>query len=449
MRSLTELWGRQGAETAATRTAFVLSGGAAMGALQVGMLRALMERRIHPDVILGCSVGAINGVVLAGGPSLATVGRMQDVWMDLIDRELVPTGLLPSPVQLVRKGESISTNEGLRDLLEEIVPADTFEGLEVAFQCVATDISAGSEAWFETGRVVPAILASAAVPVVFPTVEIDGHRFLDGGIVDEVPVRRAVELGANRIYVLQVGTLDHPRPELRRPLDAALLSYWIARRSRLLDDLARVPADVEVILLPHGDPEPVRFDDLSSSALLMDIAYRASAEHLDALAEGRIEPTFGPHPVPTRRSEPPDDAEGRVATAQRLFAAARELIGRPSTETGTAVDTPGPAESSAEPSGDVARAADDGGVTESKGRLLERAEALGPAMRALINRMLERDVDVEEATKVDVDEIGAVEGSVDGSAPTTVTDGDADDTRPARDATGRQSDPDADHSPEK
>lgn len=394
MRSLAELWPRAGEGSSATRTAFVLSGGAAMGSLQVGMLRALIERRIHPDVILGCSIGAINGVVLAGGPSLATVGRMQDVWMDLIAGDLVPTGLLPSQVQLLRKGESIASNDGMRDLLARIVPADTFADLQVPFQCVATDIDAGVEAWFDTGEVVPAVLASSAVPAVFPTVEIDGVRYLDGGIVNDVPVRRAVELGANRIYVLQVGALDHPRPQLRRPIDAALVSYWIAKRSRLLDDLARVPDDVEIVMLPYGDPDPVRFDDLSSSAVLMDIAYRASSDHLDALAEGRIEPTFGPQPSPEPTRRRAGSEEGAFAAAQRLFAAARELVGRTGIESRDDGDeeTAGdgvPVDGGASPVG--GSTVDPGGEVESRGSLLERAEAVGPAMRALITRIFERE----------------------------------------------------------
>ncbi len=411
MRSLTELWSRPDAGDGGTRTAFVLSGGAAMGALQVGMLRALVERRILPDLILGCSIGAINGVVLAGGPTLQTVGRMQDIWMDLIARELVPTGLLPSPVQLVRKGESISSNDAMRGLLEEIVPAAEFEGLSVPFQCVATDIDTGTAAWFDSGPVVPPVLASSAVPAIFPTVEIGGRRHLDGGIVDDVPIHRAVELGANRIYVLQVGALDRPRRELRRPVDAAFLAYWIARRNRLLGDLARVPDHVEVVLLPHGDPEPVRFDDVSSSAHLMDLSYRASADHLDALADGRLEPTFGPlgEPAPDQLRVRSD--EGGFATAHRLFAAARDLIARPgaaerseSDEAG-ATDSGAPGVAGVTATGPVISLFDTGRIDdtappevfeepdESRGRLIERAEALGPAMRALITRMFEREAD--------------------------------------------------------
>ncbi len=395
MRSLSEIWPRHDHAGRPAKTAFVLSGGAAMGALQVGMLRALIERRIMPDLILGCSVGALNGVVLAGGPSLATVGRMQDVWMDLIDREIVPTGLLPSPVQLVRKGESISSNEGLRDLLDEVVPAATFEELTVPFACVATNIDDAVEHWFEAGDLASAVLASASIPAVFPAVEIDGVRYLDGAIVDDVPVQRAVELGATRIFVLQVGGIDRPRPDPKRPLDVALLAYWIARRHRLLEDLARIPDDVEVVILPHGNPAPVRYNDLSSSAHLMDIAYRASSDHLDARLDGRIPPTFGP--VRDRALTEPESAGGteeaaELETAHRLFDAARSVIGLGEPRGDAFVE---PAAANGETVGasdavDGAGAVDEPDTREAKLRIIERAESIGPAMRALVDRVLER-----------------------------------------------------------
>lgn len=413
MRSLSELWPRPPHTTKPAKTAFVLSGGAAMGALQVGMLRALIERRIVPDLIVGCSIGAINGVVLAGGANLATVGRMQDVWMDLIDRELVPTGLLPSPVQLVRKGESISSNEAMRTLLEEIVPVRTFDQLEIDFSCVATDIDDATGHWFTEGDLVDAVLASSAIPAVFPPVMIDGVRYLDGGIVDDVPVRRAVEAGATRIFVLQVGEIERPRPEMRRPLDAAFLAYWIARRHRLIEDLERIPDDVEVIILPHGNPEPVRYNDLSSSAHLMDIAYRAGSEYLEAWIAGTAPPSLGPlRTVPVDDEDEPADADdpSEFETARRLLDSAKALIGlgdqrdrRGTSEAdgpGVAVSTVGPTDraggfdSTADAAASTVSEADDGagedGDQAAITRLVERAESLGPAMRALVDRVLER-----------------------------------------------------------
>ncbi len=262
-------------------TAFVLSGGGNMGALQVGMLRALLERRIRPSLILGCSVGALNGAAVASEPTLAMVGRLQDLWLDLEDSEVLPTGLLPTTVQLARKGVALHSNEPLRRVIEEILTPQSFGELAVPFQCVATDIDAAREVWFSEGPLIDPILASAAIPAVLPPVEIDGVRYIDGAVVNDVPVSRAVELGATTIYVLHTGTLERPRPEPRRPFDMALDAYWIARRARFQRDLAHLPPDVEVVILPTGEAPAIRFNDLSHSAALIDVAYRASAAALD------------------------------------------------------------------------------------------------------------------------------------------------------------------------
>ena len=192
---------------------------------------------------------------------------------------------------------------------------------------------------------------------------IDGVRYFDGAVVDDVPVTRAVELGATRIFVLQVGGVDRPRPVPRRPLDMAVLAYWIARRHRLLDDLALIPDDVEVVILPHGNPAPVRYNDLSRSAQLMDTSYRSSSEHLDARADGRILPTFGPlhgRDLPSAISTADADEIAELEAARELYEAAAS---------------------------ELAPKLPDGG--SGQGAIATRAEAIGPAMRALVDRVRE------------------------------------------------------------
>ncbi len=260
--------------------AFVLSGGGNLGALQIGMLRALAEHDIWPDVVLGCSVGAINGVAVAEDPTLVGVARMERLWRELDGRDLMPSGLLPGAVAMARRGEAISDNAGLRQLLEVQLEARTFEELVVPFQCVATDVLGVREVWFTSGPLIEPILASAAIPAVYPAVEIDGIRYLDGAIVDDVPVGRAVELGAGTIYVLQVGAFSRPRPEPRRPLDVAVQSYWIARHHRFKRDLEAMPPGVDVHLLPTGQTPTMRYNDFTRSAELIALAYEASNDYL-------------------------------------------------------------------------------------------------------------------------------------------------------------------------
>jgi NTE family protein len=280
MRSLRGLLGRH----QPAMTAFVLSGGGNMGALQVGMLRALFERHIRPDLVLGSSVGALNGVAVALEPSLATVGRLEEVWVDLEHRKILPAGMIPATVQLARRGVALHSNAGLRTLIEQVIGTRSFADLLVPFQCVATDIEKAREVWFSEGPLIEPILASAALPAVLPPVEIDGVRYMDGAVLNDVPVTRAVSLGATHVYVLHTGTFERPRPEPRRPFDLALQAYWIARRARFQRDLAALPPEVEVTILPTGEAPLVRFNDLTQSRRLIDLAYRASAA---ALQTGR------------------------------------------------------------------------------------------------------------------------------------------------------------------
>lgn len=284
--------------------AFVLSGGGNLGALQIGMLRALAEQGVRPDLVLGCSVGAINGAGLAEDPTPAGIGRLERLWGSLDGKRLMPSGLLPPAVGLARRGESIHGNGGLRRELEERLQARRFEDLSVPFQCVATDVLAVRETWFHAGPLIDPVLASAALPAVYPAVEIDGVRYLDGAIVDDVPVGRAVELGARTVYVLQVSAFARPRPEPRRPLDVAVQSYWIARHHRFKRELEAVPPDVDVHLLPTGATPSMRYNDFTRSGELMAQAYRASSDYL----AGR--PAVPAVPVGTELPPVPADDEG-------------------------------------------------------------------------------------------------------------------------------------------
>ena len=275
------------------RTAFVLSGGGNLGALQVGMLTALAEHDIVPDVVLGCSVGALNGAAYSRAPTRAGVQRLADRWRDIESPTLMPSSLVPNALQLLRKGASLHDNQGLRETVEAMLGDQlTFESLAVEFQCVATNVDTAMAEWFTEGQVVPAVLASAALPAVYPPVELDGVRYLDGGVVDNVPVARAVELGCNRIFVLHVGPHSRPEADIRRPLDGALLAYWLARNNRFARDLAALPEGVEVVVLPPGRRPELKYDDFSRSADLIRQGYTNSAEFLETRAEEiRAEPT--------------------------------------------------------------------------------------------------------------------------------------------------------------
>ena len=294
--------------------AFVLSGGGNLGAMQIGMLKALSERGIVADQVLGCSVGALNGAAYASDPSPEGVAALEAAWLELTDDQLMPSGWIPRSVQLARKGEALHDNEGLRTLTESVITARRFDDLEVPFQCVATRVADAAEVWFSEGRLIPAILASAALPAVYPAVEIDGHGHIDGGVVNDVPIARAVELGYRRIVVLQVGNYDRPRPQPKRPLDMLIQSFWIARRHRFHRDLHNLPSSTRVHVLPTGDHPEVRYNDFSRTEHLIQHAYEATAARLDSTPHTEMwsdqvarpslgEPVAPPEPDPTEIPE--------------------------------------------------------------------------------------------------------------------------------------------------
>jgi NTE family protein len=273
------------------RVAFVLSGGGNLGAIQVGMLRALVERDIVPDVVLGCSVGAMNGAAFALAPTMAGVRRLEAHWTRST-YTIMPSSRLPSAVQLIRKGESLHGNDGMRQGLEMLLGSTRrFEDLTIPFECVAAVVETAAEHWFADGPLIPAVMASAALPAVFPVMEVEGIRYVDGGVVDNVPVSRAVDLGCREIYVLHVGRHGRPDAEVRRPIDAALQAYWVARNGRFARDLAALPDGVEAVILPPGRRPEVRYDDFSQTAEMIRQGYDNSAEFLDERAASALERT--------------------------------------------------------------------------------------------------------------------------------------------------------------
>jgi len=267
------------------RTAFVLGGGGLLGAVEVGMLRALFEAGVRPDLVLGTSVGALNGLVAASDPSPASVDRLRELWHGIGESGTVyPGGTLRQVRRAVRTGTHLHSVEPLRERLEQEFGELDFADLAVEFQCCAASIERATEHWFATGPVVPAVLASAAVPGLLPPAEVDGEHFLDGGIVNSIPLDRAVHLGAERIFVLQVGRIDRPLVVPRRPWQVARVSFEIARRHRFTSQLASLPDGVEVHVLPAGgtrkDDSLLAYRDASLVADRITRAYEVSADYL-------------------------------------------------------------------------------------------------------------------------------------------------------------------------
>ncbi|HUR75920.1 MAG TPA: patatin-like phospholipase family protein, partial [Sporichthya sp.] len=232
-------------------TAFVLGGGGMLGAAEVGMLQALAEHGVEPDLVLGTSVGAINGAAYACRPGVEAATRLAQMWAELGSSDVFAGGVVASLGTLARSsGTHLYTNDRLRSLVSTHVPVAQFEDLTVPFQCVAACVERAAAHWFTGGPLIEAVLASCAVPGLLPAVRVGTEHFLDGGLVDSLPVGRALALGATEIYALHVGRLEQPLRAPRRPWEVASVAFEIARRSRFTDAMAALPAEVRVHVLP-------------------------------------------------------------------------------------------------------------------------------------------------------------------------------------------------------
>jgi NTE family protein len=269
-------------------TAFVLGGGGVLGAHEIGMLRALAEAGIKPDVVVGTSVGAINGAFVAADPQDAAE-RLGQLWQGDALGQAFSESLWGRAVRLARSGTHLHSIEPLRQVLADMLPADDFTGLRVPFHCVAASIERASPRWFSSGPIVPAVLASCAVPGLLPPVEIDGEHYFDGGLVHSIPVGRAVALGARTVYVLHVGRIERPLTVPRRPWEVGLVAFEIARRYRFHEEMSALPDNVCVHVLPTGaartapDLSQLRYRDKTKVTESIERAYTASASYLAEL----------------------------------------------------------------------------------------------------------------------------------------------------------------------
>ena len=268
--------------------AFVLGGGGRWGAVEVGMLAALVDAQIAPDLIVGTSIGAVNGAIFGADPSAAGVERLEAAWSSLADSDVFTPRRRDQLRNLVRLAPSLMSSAPLEHWLAEHCAADSFDDLVVPFQCVAAPIERAAEVWFTSGSLRPALLASCSVPGLLPPTAIGDEHFYDGGLVNSVPISRAIECGATEIYILQVGRIEQRLSVPTRWFEAGLVAFEISRRHRFATVSDDVPSGVTVHLLPSGnvlrpsDRRQMKVTDFGDTANLIAGARRASTEYLAA-----------------------------------------------------------------------------------------------------------------------------------------------------------------------
>ena len=273
-------------------TAFVLAGGGSLGAVQVGMLQALTEHGVRPDFVVGASAGAINAAYFAADPTAKGAYALDALWRNLRRSDVMPMRLRDILRVAMRRGHLVDPT-GLRRLLERHLPYRRLEDAAIPMHAVATDVVSGRETLLSSGPVVDAVLASAAIPGVFPPVRIDGRDLIDGGVANNTPISSALALGATRVFVLPTGFACAlrrvPGSAIGRALHA--LSLLIARQ--LTHDIERYGARVALHVVPPLCPVDTSPYDYSACGKLID---RARATTRIWIGDGGLEQPCGvPH----------------------------------------------------------------------------------------------------------------------------------------------------------
>jgi len=265
---------------------FVLGGGASLGAVQVGMLRALADQGVQPDSVTGTSVGALNGAVLAADPRHG-LDRLTAMWGQLQRSDVFPGNVLSLAWRLGRSRTHVVEATGLGSLVGRSLDVDAFEELAIPLAVVAVDLGSGREVRLESGPLLPALLASAAIPGLFPSVTVGGRRLVDGGVTANVPVGHALAGGARSLVVLDTTVPAPVTPG--EPTVASLLARvnQIQLRAQLLASLPPVASRVPVVCLPAPGPRrvsPLGFDD--SAVLIQDAFEQARSFLADLQVDG-------------------------------------------------------------------------------------------------------------------------------------------------------------------
>ena len=263
-------------------TAFVLSGGGSLGAVQVGMLQALTERGETPDLLVGTSAGALNAAYVAGhGTSRTSLDTLADLWAGLRRRDVFP----PSPgrhlLALTGARESMFSSEGLRRFIAKHLPYRLLKDAQIPVHVVATNLLSGEEVLLSTGDPISAVLASTAIPGLLPAVHRDGLVLVDGGLANNAAISQAVALGADRIFVLPTGVACALTKPPTSPFASAMQALSFLTQQRLIHDVTAFAEHAELHVLPPLCPLGVSSADFGHATELTERARRATVSWLD------------------------------------------------------------------------------------------------------------------------------------------------------------------------
>ncbi|QAU33345.1 patatin-like phospholipase family protein [Janthinobacterium sp. 17J80-10] len=277
-------------------TALILAGGGSFGAIQVGMLRALVAYGVVPDLVIGSSVGAINGAYFACAPNAGGVARLEAIWGGLRRSDVFPLAWRGVLGLLGQRNFAVDP-AGLRSVLEQCLPYSTFEQTSIPLHVVATDLLQGVTVRLSSGPVVDAVLASCAIPAVFPPVRIGKQYLIDGAIASNTPISVAIELGARRIIVLPTGFACALESPPRNAIASALHAVTLLIAHQLVMEIALYRQQAEIITVPPLCPLAASPYDFSRAAELIERAADQTRRWLEhgGLTRQRVPPALVAH----------------------------------------------------------------------------------------------------------------------------------------------------------
>ncbi|MGH6796510.1 MAG: patatin-like phospholipase family protein [Methylocella sp.] len=261
------------------KTAFAFAGGGSLGAVQVGMVRVLLAEGVQPDFVVGASAGAMNAAYFAGTPDAEGMERLAEIWSGLRRKEVFPV-TFKSAIGLLGHPDGVIDSGGLRRLIENNLPYARLEDATVPVHVIAASVE-GMAVVLSKGPAIDAILASAAIPGIFPPVRIDGQTLMDGAIARDSPIRVAADLGASRIIVLPTGYACALEKSPKGAITWALHAITLLITWRLIHDIERLADEIDVCIVPALCPLDVWPYDFSASRRLIQRAEASTRKWLD------------------------------------------------------------------------------------------------------------------------------------------------------------------------
>jgi NTE family protein len=277
------------------KTAFVLAGGGSLGAIQVGMMRALLSSGVCPDFVVGASVGAINAAHLACAPDIEGVAALERIWVRLRRADIFPL-TLASLFGLIKHPGNVVDPSGLRRLIETNLPCRRIEETKIPLYIMATN-QQGQVVSLSSGPAVEAMLASSAIPGVFPPVPIGDDLLMDGAVAANTPLRLAAELGASRIIILPTGYACALKEPPRTAIGKALHAITLMITWQLMHELEHISEGIAVHVVPTLCPLAVSPFDFSASRELIERGAQSSRDWIESggLARPASPEELSPH----------------------------------------------------------------------------------------------------------------------------------------------------------